>query len=334
MALAFAFVVGGTVRCTATDPAARKAPNGTRLRSSIVYPGGPLKVVFHTPTGEAGMVTTIDVVFNKPMVKLGRNGREILIHITPPLGGKQRWVSGDTLKLELDDDLKVATIYQVRLPASITALNGTPLERDVTWTFKTPRPRAQSIELRPRLRWHNNLLKKGDHVELWFNQPMKPEGIQPFLDVKVDGKAAPFKATVGGQDNRRVIVRAQQPLHRGSTLEVRLRPGYRGAQGTRTGLHPIGLTKGKRPAPKLTVTCNGRPVKGASFSCWPTSDPDLSGLKLTFSTPVRTDELLKRLRIQPAPSKEARNSYLPDHECSIWQTGETQNCTRQLITHL
>jgi hypothetical protein len=68
-------------------------------------------VLHRSPEGEASGVTAVVEVFNQPMAALGSGAPAARLEVTPALDGTLRWVSTDTLKLELYQRTRFATIY-------------------------------------------------------------------------------------------------------------------------------------------------------------------------------------------------------------------------------
>jgi hypothetical protein len=160
-----------------------------------------LEVITKTPSGATRNLREcqeIVVGFNQPMVPLEQlpegDGTGPLV-VTPPLRGKYRWKGTATLVFTPHDTLPYGTSYSVKVPAGTKSLSGQFLEKDVAWSFETPRVLLSSSQ--PYNGQENVDLKP--LILLFFNQPMDTAKAAKFISVRYedpDGRKTPVAAEV------------------------------------------------------------------------------------------------------------------------------------------
>lgn len=110
--------------------------------------GGALRLLTITPAGaDVAPGQEIVLQFDRPMVALGdmaRSSKTIPVRITPALKCEWRWLNNDELACRLPDEqrLRPATHYTLHVGTGFTALDGSRLQKPVTETFTTERPRV------------------------------------------------------------------------------------------------------------------------------------------------------------------------------------------------
>jgi len=160
-----------------------------------------LEVIVKTPSGTTRNLRECQEIvagFNQPMVPLEQlpegDGSGPLA-INPPLAGKYRWKGPATLVFTPRDTLPYGTSYTVRVPAGTKSLSGQLLEKDVSWSFETPRVLLSSSQ--PYNNQENVDLKP--LILLFFNQPMDTAKAARFISVRYedsDGRKTPVAAEV------------------------------------------------------------------------------------------------------------------------------------------
>ncbi|MGH8311650.1 MAG: Ig-like domain-containing protein [Gammaproteobacteria bacterium] len=131
----FVFIVATLLSCAAAMPA--KAASSDALQLLSITPAGN-----DVPPGQE-----IVLQFDRPMVALGnmaRSAKTIPVHITPALSCEWRWLNSDELACRLpgQQHLRPATRYTIQVGTGLTALDDSHLNKPVTDTFTTERPRA------------------------------------------------------------------------------------------------------------------------------------------------------------------------------------------------
>lgn len=111
----------------------------------------------------------LTIRFDRPMKSDINN----YLKITPPVSGKYDWVNPDTLQFT-PNYWPMATAFQLELTSGIAALDGGLTETATVFSLETPEPRVLKVE--PHA---DTLMKIGDPIRLFFNQPMDLNLIQP-----------------------------------------------------------------------------------------------------------------------------------------------------------
>src|SRR5262245_11829002 len=146
---------------------------GERAERTLSPQATPLGVEAFFPAGEIGTRSTVSVVFDRAVVRLGDRdpdfaaGREWLV-LDPTVAGSYHWVG--TRTLTFTGALPSATEFRARVPAGARAIDGAQLQRDVEWRFTTPRP--QLVASLPAA--GDSLARPGDPIVLRFNLGVDP----------------------------------------------------------------------------------------------------------------------------------------------------------------
>jgi alpha-2-macroglobulin len=288
-------------------PAPRVASGGESTAAppaDEVLPEAPeLAVVHHGPEGEVTTVAAVTAVFNQPMVALTTAAEPHPLTVEPPLHGDFRWISGDTLKLELRERPRHATEYTVRIPAGTASVAGKRLAREVVWRFATPRPALLRVDVPDGHLCGQEVVRPGLRLDFSFNQPVAAAEVQRHLRLLVNGAETAFRTALGSRRGHPdlVAVTPTSPFPRGAHVAWELRPGYRGQEGPREARAPAKGELGKTPALGATISCaDAEPLAGAAPGgdapatprpqrCWPMAP----GVEVRFTAPVRLDELLR-----------------------------------------
>ncbi|MCA9667974.1 MAG: hypothetical protein KC503_20390 [Myxococcales bacterium] len=341
--------------CRPSDPRALRAEDfpSARVAASTLSAGGepgtwrsfgaprveqkPLRVLSRTPQGDAAGARSINVVFNQPMVRLGAVGRStepLPLRIQPALRMTHRWVSGDTLKVELLDTLRAAHTYRVTLAASTRALSGQTLGRALSWTFNSRRPRVLRVRVVPKHAKRYHRVLPGDRFIIETSQKVEPSALARHVTL-VAGKgkkARPLRFKLERPATPKsarevLLVPAPGQLAPGSALTIRVRAGWRGREG------PLLATRDFKTAtmlvlrrPLANIDCNERGADmqrlfrpgaavGTPTRCWsvPTRE---APVRFSFSEPVERRALLRALTITPAIPNLARRLEASYDRCS------------------
>ncbi|MFW5920429.1 MAG: Ig-like domain-containing protein, partial [Polyangiales bacterium] len=202
-------------------------------------PSGPVQVVFRSPQGEAEHVPEVAVVFDRPMVELGRADEtpEPPLTLAPEVEGRTRWIGTQSAVFVPTEPLPRATPFEVRVPAGLEALDGEKTEEPTRWTFSTPRLEVRGTRPYDGARWQ--VLDR--EVELTFNQPVDPKRVTEaakFVVEGEDGKRTLEATATAGEEPNAVVVSAARPLDKASEVTLELAPSLRGEEGPR----PLGET--------------------------------------------------------------------------------------------
>ncbi|MBN2409556.1 MAG: hypothetical protein JXE07_07435 [Candidatus Aminicenantes bacterium] len=221
----------------------------------LVQISGDLSVLSATPQGQAHSrrdVETVVVMFDRPMVSLDAlpqgKGQPVL-GFTPPFSGKTRWLGSRILTFTPERGFPSATKVEAVVPAGTTALDGSSLKTDTTWTFQTPAPRLIRHYPRDKQKW----LRLDTPILLVFNQDMDRKSAGDFLSlVSIDpqGKEKKLGFRVSHPTSERLKEEALDIRPEAALLlepDVRLSPGFAYIVEVRRGLRskegPVPLEK-------------------------------------------------------------------------------------------
>lgn len=290
---------------------------------------GPFRVVFAGPQTEGQLEDTptqsqVSVVFNQPVVSLSSQTEAIAappFTIQPTVAGTWRSIGTRAFLFAPEAGrLPEATEFEVRIPASFRALDGSTLQEDYAWKFTTERPRLLSS-----YPWSGQTgISRNQQLELVFNQDMSAALLQNHLrlSVKKDGKKTDVSfslAQVSAQNARRWKLQPKTPLPAAHTVELTLSAELRGTQGPLPSgkEHSIQFeTYGPFAVQNLSCTSaqQDKPTQGEALRCKPRDE-----IWLQFNNLARFGEIKRALKIDPP---------LPFR----WDTWSTDNSQLQYVS--
>lgn len=141
-------------------------------------PGG-LAVALTIPQDAVDEVTSIDVLFDQPMVAVGDATARVTespFTIHPRVKGRFRWIGTRTASFVPEQSLASATRYEGRVPAGTRAVNGKTLPKDHLWSFETPRPTI--VRVFPEIEVGASEFGPDLRLVLEFNQPVAPSVVR------------------------------------------------------------------------------------------------------------------------------------------------------------
>ncbi|MEQ1504763.1 MAG: Ig-like domain-containing protein, partial [Myxococcota bacterium] len=248
--------------------------------------GSGVQILHLSPFGPEQDAIQIAAVFDRPMVPItgiDDMNASIPVACSPELPAKARWAGTSTAVIVPDGGrFPRATHVACSIAAGTAAVDGVTLEKTVTWTFDTPRPRVVSTVPRadePRF-------DPKDPIELVFDQPVDPKEVASHLSLDAGGTAVALTASAGSSPNRVTLTATLSPA---TAYQLALTEGVTGLEGPLPSTTPLALSFSTYPA--LTVT---------GTSPTETSTPN-AHLELNFSTNVAQSEVAKHLQIQPEP---------------------------------
>lgn len=271
-------------------------------------PEGPLAVVVARPQGDARADVRPAITFNKPIAALGDASPPTGFTIAPAIKGEWRFIGSSSVELVPEGLLPFATTFEVTVPATLTALDGSTLAAPFVFRFDTLEPRLLGTTPEQGWRW----LPAEPTIELELNQPVRDlekhvrllvdENDEPYRVVDVvdieaeraaERKRAPPPPSAWGRPTRYRIA-PKRALPMGAHVVVEVRDGLRGEQGPRTAATtrtafevsgPMRFT-GVRACSLDDGPCPYGPVVLSS-----TNEPDLASLlqHVRFEPPVVFD---------------------------------------------
>lgn len=273
------------------------APEIPPLRPGELQPlaGSPeqgLRILGVAPQAEELDPSQVAVVFDRPMVALDAidaTSAAVPVRCEPGVAGRMRWAGTSTAVIVPEGyRFPSATEFRCEIPAGTAALDGTTLERTVSWTFATRRPALE----RSRPSDGESQWDPKDPIVLRFNQPVSPEGLRGAVSLRTeDGLDVALEFARGeGKQERPDVVLARGALAPDTAYTLMLAEGLKGAEGS------LGLAAEQQVAfrtyPPLGVASFG-PTEGAVSP--------LDPIQLEFTTRVDAALVNQKIRITPPP---------------------------------
>ncbi len=203
---------------------------------------GPLRVLRTQPKGEEGLVGAVTVDFNQPMVPVASlaelRQQNVPLKITPEVKGRFRWLGTQTIAFEPEGRMPFGTEYQAVIPAGTRSALGAVLDREVRFSFSTPRPALVSAL---PYRWGNQA-RPDTAIALELNQRVKTSQLLALLkvgeltarDLDVVPRAKWEKLrdlgvhVVTWDPERTIVLQPKRPLAKATHYTVTIAPGLVG----------------------------------------------------------------------------------------------------------
>lgn len=266
-------------------------------------PNAPFALAFASPRGAASEVSTVDLVFTRPLTKLEsiEDAAAPPIRIEPSVPGEFRWVGTHGVSFHpANGRLPLGTKFTVTVPATLRALDGSTLAKAEQFEFSTPPPALVSVSSdEPRER-----LSPTATFGLELSSEVDEAALKKVLELSVRGK--PLAYTLKRPDahnGKRLQLVPSAPLPLASPILVRAAAGLVGREG------PLPSTKEARfsfesygPLTVSGVSCSER----STASCEPGSS-----LWVRFSNPVRAKQALAAISVTGGAVNRA-NGYDDD----------------------
>ncbi|MDQ3713971.1 MAG: MG2 domain-containing protein, partial [Acidobacteriota bacterium] len=167
-----------------------KFPANDERGTPKVNLGNTLEVIRFSPEGEVNLAPDLNVTFSQPMVAVTSQEQAAQItpvELTPKVEGKWRWLGTKTLTFDATKRLPMATKFTTRVSAGTKSANGQVLQKNVTWTFTTPRPKIE-------IKIPNNQVTKRDALMfISFDQEINAEAVLRTIKVSGGGKVLPIR---------------------------------------------------------------------------------------------------------------------------------------------
>lgn len=261
--------------------------------STEIDDGDGVQILQISPVGPDRKALQVAVLFDRPMVPitdLESMNQSVPLECrdgsTPPrdLAVKARWAGTSTaVLLPEKGSFPLATHYDCTVKAGTAALDGETLEKEVKWSFETPRPHV--VQATPRD--GADQVDPKEPIELVFDQDVEPDAVEGHVFLKdSEGLPIPFEARRSNGDTRIALDAKLQP---DVEYTVEVTEGVVGAEGPLAS--NVRFVRSFRTYPPLTIV-EANPSGTTSPSTW---------ISLVFSTPVAQSEVSKRLSISPTP---------------------------------
>ncbi|MCA9494833.1 MAG: Ig-like domain-containing protein, partial [Myxococcales bacterium] len=247
--------------------------------------GGGVQVLQVSPLGEGRRAVQASVVFDRPVVPLSdldSMAEGAPLSCSPDVGARARWAGTSTAVLVPPDGaFRDATHFTCTVGAGLRAVDGSTLEKALTFEFDTPRPHV----LRSTPYDGAEQVRPDTEIELVFDQPVDPEVLKPYLSI--DGGKVAIRSVKGGDQPTRLVLTAGLEKARHYALTVRA--------GATSMSGPLPMqedwTLEFDTYPPFEVL-SSEPSGTTSANAW---------LEMQFSTEVSRAEVSEHLTISPRP---------------------------------
>lgn len=251
--------------------------------------GDGLSVLGVAPQGVERQPSQVAVIFDRPMVALSALATSVPVSCSPAVEGRVRWAGTSTAVIvPAGGTFPAATTYDCTVPAGTAALDGTALPSALSWSFSTVSPALErSWPAAGERAWEVDR-----PLVLRFNQPVRPETLAPFLELRADdGTELPVTvSSPTGEKSRPDTVELSARLVRDTAYTLVLRAGLTGAEG------PLPL------ASDAVVNFHTTPAPGVEvFGPEGTEVSPGESLRVVFRTEVDGKAASERIDIKPAP---------------------------------
>ncbi|QQS33367.1 MAG: hypothetical protein IPM50_01945 [Acidobacteriota bacterium] len=147
--------------------------------------GKTLEVVRFSPEGEVSLAPDLSITFSQPMVAVTSQdeaAKYAPVEISPQVEGRWRWLGTRTLMFDTDKRFPMATKFTARVPAGTKSATGQVLQKDFSWTFTTPPPKA--IQMFP----NGGTTRRNVLMFAAFDQAINPEAVLRMINATGGGK--------------------------------------------------------------------------------------------------------------------------------------------------
>ena len=247
--------------------------------------------MFASPQGETGEGSEISVVFDRSLRALERaDVTPPSLLITPALPGVVRWVGARALSFRpTSGSLPSATAFQVELPASTRAFDGSTLGAPHRFAFTTPRPKlvraepgAGAVGILPTA-----------SIELFFNQAVSPESVRKAGRLSAKGVSIPFQVRRPRADDLRTVrITPERRLPLDAEISFALNQSFVSEEGPLAA--GVELSTSFRTYGPLAVSLDC-PRDNAAAACLPGTT-----MSLSFNNAVRFADVQRAITTTPA----------------------------------
>lgn len=225
----------------AVDDAARQlkplpeAPSLDVKQEQLPGAGQDLAVVAARPQGEQYGEVRPTVTFSRPvksleMVEAQREGDKAkpFAKLDPPIDGEWRWLGSASAEFVPKGLVPFSSSITVTVFKGLTALDGSTMKEDYTFTFTTPRLELQDLSPARGHKW----LTPDATISLLFNQPVDKADLEKLVTLTAAGHAVPFKVSkeISIQDERRAQLEEAKKAGRPYEMMPDDERGYRNRQ--------------------------------------------------------------------------------------------------------
>ncbi len=200
-----------------------------------------LEVIRFSPEGEVSLAPDLNITFSHPMVAVTSQeeaAKYAPVEISPQVEGRWRWLGTRTLMFDTEKRFPMATRFTVRVPAGTKSAVGPTLQKDHTFTFTTPPPKA--IRMIPS---SGQTTRRDALMFVGFDQAINPEAVLAKIAVMGGGKKLPIRLAT------------QEEIDRDGSIAYYAKESQPGRWLAFRALNSDGLTENALPgASGITVT--------------------------------------------------------------------------------
>src|SRR5215213_3288462 len=237
---------------------AAKAADGAAINGAFQFrfaTAGFLEVGQVIPANGAQDVqagAAITVLFNRPVVPLTvveqqANAPQPL-SFTPAIAGKGEWLNTAVYVFHPDVPLAGGTTYTGRVAAGLTAVDGSPLPSEYSWSFATARPEVLAVTPQDGA----TVVPIETPITLQFNQPISQDGARAAFHLRAgDGGDVPGALQMIGET---LLFTPSQRLAFDQSYTVEVAAGLGGSAGGAGMASDFRSTFRSVPLPKIVGT--------------------------------------------------------------------------------
>ena len=212
-AVVFILLLLLSVGCEESGPTTAPVPGAAQREETappVVIPDKPtdpnkpfLLVTETVPKGEVRGMPQVQVFFDRPIAPLmaldGPFHQKQLEHfsLNPTVKGAFRFLGTDAVVFEPDHSIPPGREYTVTVKQGLRGLDGSSLEKDVTFAFQTPRPRLLYVSPCSSEYYTPSDLTPQSEWRVSFNMPMDETELQKRVQLEraADDKPVAFTLT-------------------------------------------------------------------------------------------------------------------------------------------
>ena len=346
------FERGQVYQVTLSERAKSKA--GAQLARPVKFSFqvvGYLEVVEVMPgpdATEVDMMSTVTVVFNRPVVPLTSLGQQASLPqplaFTPSVEGSGEWLNTSIYTFTPRQGFAPATTYKARVQAGLTGLMGSVLKDEYSWTFTTRLPAVTNVYPADK----SIYVGPNEPISVTFNQPMDHRSTErSFLLTEIEsGKevTGKFSWTTAEITQESLEMDARSSRSESSKLETTVRgetmiftpdkplaldASYRASVAK--GARAAGGDKGTIADYSWTFSTIALPRVVRSTPADGDTDADYGGgIDIYFSSPISPTTLADNLTIIPEPTNVY--SYWYNSETEVYISWNTRPSTAYTVT--
>ncbi len=152
-----------------------------------------LRIERFSPVGDATLVSDLSVTFSQPMTAVASQmeaSENVPVKLSPEVEGVWRWLGTNTLVFDAVTRFPMATEFTATIPKGTRSAAGGVLEKEVSWTFRTPPPKIEVFAPKDE---QEGIFPEYAIMAAKFNQGIDEREILPKIRVFADGKQMPIR---------------------------------------------------------------------------------------------------------------------------------------------